>query len=56
MCCVKYLTITFPVGLPAKIDNPVPASQVQIVQFQQFRVIEHFCVEGNNKRNDRAAL
>jgi len=28
MCCVKYLTMIFPVGLPAKIGNPVPASQV----------------------------
>ena len=27
MCCVKYLTMTFPVELPAKIGNPVPASQ-----------------------------
>jgi len=45
MCCIKYLTVTF----PAKIDNPVPASQVR---FQQFRVIERFCVEGNNKSSD----
>jgi len=43
----------FPVGLPAKIDNPVPANQVR---FQQFRVIERFCVEGSNKRSDRGAL
>jgi len=50
MCCVKYLIVTFPVGLPAKIDNTVPASQVR---FQQFRAIEHFCVEGSNKRGDR---
>jgi len=28
MCYVKYLTMTFPVGLPAKIDDPVPTSQV----------------------------
>jgi len=53
MCCVKYLTMTFPVGLPAKMHNPVPASQVR---FQQFSVIERFCVEGNNKRSDRGAL
>jgi len=53
MCCVKYLTMKFPVGLPAKIDNPVPANQVR---FQQFRVIERFCVEGSNKRSDRGAL
>jgi len=46
--------MTFPVGLPAKIDNPVPASQVR---FQQFRVIERFCFEGcSNKRNDRGSL
>jgi len=50
MSCVKYLTVTFPVGLPTKIDNPVPASQVR---FQQFRFIERFCVEGSNKRSDR---
>jgi len=53
MCCVKYLTITFLVGLPAKIDNPVPASQVR---FQQFRVIERFGVEGSNKHSDHGAL
>jgi len=41
-------------GLPAKINNPVPARQVR---FQQFHVIERFyCVEGNNKRNNRGAL
>jgi len=45
--------MTFPVGLPAKIDNPVPTSQVQ---FQQFHVIERFNVEGSNKRSDRGAL
>jgi len=39
--------------LPAKIDNPVPVSQVR---FQQFRAIERFCVEGSNKRGDRGAL
>jgi len=53
MCCVKYLTMTFPIGLPAKIYNLVPASQVR---FQQFRVIARFCVEGSNKRSDRGAL
>jgi len=46
MCCFKCLTITFPVRFPAKIDNPVPASQVQ---FQQFRAIERYCVEGRKK-------
>jgi len=50
MCCVTYLTMTFPVGLPAKIVNPVPASQVR---FQQFCVIERHCVEGSKKRSDR---
>jgi len=53
MCCVKYLTMTFPVGVPEKIDDPVPASQVR---FQQFRVTERICVEGSNKRNDHGAL
>jgi len=46
MFSVKNLTLTFPVGLPAKINNPVQASQVR---FQQFRVIERFCVERSNK-------
>ena len=53
MSWIKYLPMTSPVGLPAKIDNPVPASQVR---FQQLRAIERFCVEGNNKRSDRGAL
>jgi len=47
------LTVAFSVDLPVEIDNPVPASQVP---FQQFRVIERFCVEVSNKRSDRAAL
>ena len=37
------------VGLPVAVNNPVPASQVG---FQQFRAIEHFCVEDSNKRSD----
>jgi len=37
------------VGLPVAVYNPVPASQVR---FQQFRVIERFCVEGSNKCSD----
>jgi len=45
--------MTFPIDLPAKVDDPVPASQVQ---FQQFLVLERFCVEGSNKRSDRGAL
>jgi len=53
MCCVNYLTKTFPVGLPAKIGYLVPARQVR---FQQFRAIERFCVEGSNKCSDRGAL
>jgi len=40
------------VGLPAKIDDLVPASQVRL---QQFRVHERFWVEGSNKRSDREA-
>jgi len=50
MCCVKNLTVTFAVGLPAKIDKPVTASQVR---FQQFCVTERFYFEGSNKRSDR---
>jgi len=38
------------VGLPVAVNNPVTASQVR---FQQFRVIERFCVEGSSKRSDR---
>jgi len=38
------------VGLPVAVNNPVPASQVG---FQQIRAIQHFCVEGSNKRSDR---
>jgi len=51
MCFDKYLTATFSVGLPAKINNRVPASQAR---FQHFRVIEErFCLESSNKRSDR---
>jgi len=53
MSFVKYLTKTFSVDLPPKINNPVPAIQVR---FQQFCVTERFCVEGSNKRNDCGAL
>jgi len=53
MCFVKYLTMTFSVGLPAKIDNPVPAS---LGRFQRFRAIHRFFGEGNNKRSNREAL
>jgi len=49
----NILTVPFSVGLPVKINNPVPTSQVQ---FQQFRITERFCVEGSNKRSDRGAL
>jgi len=44
---------TFAVGLPGKIKNPVPASQVG---FQQIRVIEHFFVKGSNKCSACGAL
>jgi len=46
----KYLTVTFSVGLPAKMNNHVPASPVR---FQHFRVIERFRVVSSNKRSDR---
>jgi len=52
MCFVKHLTVTFPVGLPAKFNNPFPASEVR---FQRFRVIERFCLEESN-RSDHVAL
>jgi len=38
-------------GLLVEVNNPVPANQVG---FQQFRAIQHICVEGSNKRSDRA--
>jgi len=41
--------VAISVGLPAAVNNPVPTSQVG---FQQFRAIQHFCVEGSNKRSD----
>jgi len=53
MCFVKYLNMTFSVGLPAKIDNPVPTS---LARFQRFRVVYRFFVEGSNKRSNRGAL
>jgi len=43
---LSHLTLTFSVGLPAKINYPVPASQQ--VRFQPLRVIERFCVETSN--------
>jgi len=45
--------MTFLVGLPAKIDNLVPSSQVR---FQQFCGIERFYVKGSKKRSDCGAL
>jgi len=42
--------VAISVGLPVAVNNPVPASQVG---FQQFRAIQRFCVESNNKRRDR---
>jgi len=51
LCVVSNFSIVgILVGLPVAVHNPVPASQVG---FQQFRVIEHFCVESSNKRSDR---
>jgi len=49
----KILTVAFSVGLLAKINGPVPVSQVR---FQQFHVTERFYVKGSNKRSDRRAL
>jgi len=43
--------VAISVGLPVAVNAPVPSSQVG---FQQFRAIERFCVDGNNKRSDRA--
>ena len=46
----KCSIVGISVGLPVAVNNPIPASQVP---FQQFCVIEHFCVKGSNKRSDR---
>ena len=46
----NFSIVAISVGLPVAVNNSVPASQVG---FQQFRVIERFCVEGSNKRSDR---
>jgi len=51
MFFVKYLTVTFSVGLPTQINSPAPSSRIR---FQQFRVIERF--EGSNKRSDCGKL
>jgi len=37
--------VTFSVGLPAKTIHPVLASRAR---FQQFHVIDRFCIEGSN--------
>jgi len=42
--------VAISVGFPVAVNNPVSSSQVG---FQQFRAIEHFCVEDSNKRSDR---
>jgi len=47
------LTVAISTNFSAKINNPVPATQVR---FQQFPAIERFCVEGSNKRSDRGQL
>jgi len=41
--------VAISVGLPAAVNNPVPASQVG---FQQCRAIERFCIESSNKCSD----
>jgi len=46
MYFVKFFNCGDLVGLPVAVNNPVPGSQVR---FQQFRVIERFCIEGSNK-------
>ena len=45
----NFSIVAFSGGLPVEVNNPVPASTAR---FQQFRVIERFCVEGSNKRSD----
>jgi len=45
--------MTFLVGLPVEMNSLVPTSQGW---FQQFHVIECFCIEGTNKRSDCGTL
>jgi len=47
------LTVAISVDFSVKINNPALATQVW---FQQFHVIERFCIEGSNKRSDRGPL
>jgi len=42
--------VAISVGLPEAVNNPVPTNQIG---FQPFRAIQHFYVEGSNKRSDR---
>ena len=50
-CVLSNISIVaISVGLPAAVNNPVPASQVGI---QQFLAISCFWMEGSNKRSDR---
>jgi len=53
MCFVKYFNSGVFVWFAFGNNNPVPASQVR---FHQLRVIERFCLEGNNKHSDRVTL
>ena len=41
--------VAISVGLPVAVNNPVAASHVG---FQHICAIQHFCVEGSNKRTD----
>jgi len=47
----QYLTVTFWVSSSVEIK-----SCSRKARFPQFRILERFCVEGSNKRNDRCAL
>jgi len=47
---LNILIVAISVGLPVTVNTRVPASRVG---FQQFRAIQHFCVEGSNKHSDR---
>jgi len=50
---LNILTVAFSDDLPVEINNIFLASKKR---YQQFRLIERFCVEGSKKRRDRGEL
>jgi len=48
----NILTVAFSDDLPVEINNILASKK----RYQQFRLIERFCVEGSKKRRDRGEL